>query len=216
MNSQNQSYIWNRSRLSDAHLTSASITQHYEILSEEYSTEYKFMPWQKLCIYAYEFFLDKFTILLANNEDKIYATKQWETYNSKKDNYDFLQNKNQDIKNDLSDTIRKIESLREIGDGWAGEDSVSPTDAAIGDALIFIATLPRGLPTPSVTSASDGEIIIEWLFEAKKAVLGFEGDGSFSYAIFINGKYRPGIEEGSVLKGQIPADLLEYLKTMEQ
>jgi hypothetical protein len=68
---------------------------------------------------------------------------------------------------------------------------------------------------PSVAPASDGEIVLEWLFTSKKAILGFEGDSSFSYAMFINGKYHPGAEEGSVLKGQIPVDFLEYIKTME-
>ncbi len=186
----NTNHNWSRSRRLDTHLVSVSIILHDEISSEDYSTESTFTPWQR------------------------YFTRA--TYNQKINNSDLFQNKSQDIKNDLSDTIRKIESLREIEDGWAGEDSVSPTNAAIGDAITFIASLPHGLPTPSVTPASDGEIIIEWLFEAKKTVLGFEGDGSFSYAMFINGKYRPGAEEGSVLKGQIPADLLDYLKKMEQ
>jgi hypothetical protein len=210
----NTNHNWSRSRRLDTHLVSVSIILHDEISSEEYSTQSTFIPRHEISINNYEFFF-KFTNFFPNNEDKIYATKQWETYNLKRGNSDIFQKNSQYIKNDLSDTIRKIESLKEIEDGWAGEDSISPTNSAIGDAITFIASLPHGLPTPSVTPASDGEIIIEWLFEAKKAVLGFEGDGSFSYAMFINGKYRPGAEEGSVLKGQIPVDLLEYIRTME-
>jgi hypothetical protein len=116
----------------------------------------------------------------------------------------------------FTETIRKIEALRGLEDGWAGEDSVAPSEETISDALKFIALLPDTVPAPLVTPASDGEIVLEWFADSKKAVVGFEGDGHFGYALFREGKFRPGVEDGSLEENRLPEDFLEYFQSMTE
>jgi hypothetical protein len=108
-----------------------------------------------------------------------------------------------------------IEELRELSDGWAGEGSVAPSNQAIEDAERFVSLLPECPPVPTVCAADDGEILMDWALPDKRAVVGLEGDGGFGYALYIDGGYKPGSEEGDLSVNDIPSDLKSYLQTMK-
>jgi hypothetical protein len=122
---------------------------------------------------------------------------------------------NKTNKNDLSDAIREairnVEALRNLEDGWADEDSIAPTEAAIGDALQFLAKLPQETLKPQIFAAADGEIVIEWRFGGKEAVVGIDGDGTFGYTLFLIGRFEPGKEDGLISKDELPCDLATYI-----
>jgi hypothetical protein len=111
----------------------------------------------------------------------------------------------------LAAAIRDVAALRNLKDGWADEDSIAPTEAAVGDAVQFLAKLPEGVPQPRISAAADGEIVIEWRYGENEAVVGFDGDGTFGYTLFSNGRFVPGREKGLIYTGDIPYDLVNYI-----
>jgi hypothetical protein len=112
--------------------------------------------------------------------------------------------------------VRAIEDLATLAVGWAGEGSVAPSDQAIKDARLFISFLPEGIPEPTVCAADDGEILIDWAVGNKKAVVGFEGDGRFGYALYQAGWYKPGNQDGDLSVHDLPSDFKGYLKSMKE
>ena len=112
--------------------------------------------------------------------------------------------------------LEAIEHLGKLADGWAGEDSVAPSDQAIKDARLLVSLLPEGIPEPTVCAADDGEILIDWVVDDKKAIVGLEGDRGFGYALYHAGRYKPGNQEGDLSAHDLPSDLKGYLESMKE
>lgn len=115
----------------------------------------------------------------------------------------------------LHKSIEAVEYLRNLEDGWADEESIAPTETAIGDAFHFLAKLPPGIPEPRVSAATDGEIVIELKKAGLEAVVGIEGDGGFGYALLVDDEFIAGKYEGVVAQ-DLPRDLSEYLSAMSK
>jgi hypothetical protein len=85
-------------------------------------------------------------------------------------------------------------------------------EKAIADAITFVEMLPCEAPDPFVSRAEDGEVVLEWWNHAIvgfNAVVGFDGDGTYGYAIY-KSRWEPGHYEGKVTS-PIPKDLLDAL-----
>lgn len=79
------------------------------------------------------------------------------------------------------------------------------------DAAAFMALLPPNLQAPVVGEGED-EVVVEWLAAGHRAIVSFDGDGMFGYAMQDGDRFRPGAEDG-VLDGRpLPADLIEHLR----
>ena len=81
---------------------------------------------------------------------------------------------------------------------------------AVFDATWFISQLPLNMKAPVVSGADDGEIALKWKNDQFKAVISFEGDKWYGYALYENGIYKPGKYDG-VINQHVPKDLEEYL-----
>lgn len=79
--------------------------------------------------------------------------------------------------------LSTIAGLGYLADGWAGFDSVRPSDAAISEALAFAEMLlsNQEIQEPIISPATDGEVNFFWENEHITVDLGFYGDGSYSY-----------------------------------
>ena len=106
--------------------------------------------------------------------------------------------------------VRQIVDIAFMGD-WAPE--VRPVVAqAAQDALFFSHWRPAEWGAPIVSATEDGEIILEWLKGDKEAVVSFDGDECFGYAVLEGDNYRPGSEDGRLGDGfEMPRDLAAYL-----
>lgn len=83
-------------------------------------------------------------------------------------------------------------------------------EAAIVDVRQFARTLPLDVPTPKVTTDGEQEVVITWRTATSRAVLSFEGDGSYGYALLKGDRFVPG-EEDAKASGPFPKDLYAYL-----
>lgn len=83
---------------------------------------------------------------------------------------------------------------------------------AKGDAVKFAARLPKDTPLPSISISEDGEIVFDWRWEGKRALVDFDGDGSFGYALLRNGRFEPGAEAGDLAVSVLPADFRTYFR----
>lgn len=110
----------------------------------------------------------------------------------------------------LAACIAEIAALRNAAN-LDSDEARQVRERASRDGMVFVAGLPDGMPMPTVSGASDGEVVLEWRGMISGAVAGFEGDGCFGYALLRGQRYQPGEHDGSVA-GTIPADLLEYLR----
>jgi len=113
-----------------------------------------------------------------------------------------------------SASLKYIDSLAQLKDGWLGEDSEAPKQEYIADARQFLVKLPWGIPEPFIAVASDGEIVFDWLFGSYEATVDFSGGATFGYALCKNGKYVPGEEIGNLLAEKLPSDLIKYLQQL--
>lgn len=95
-------------------------------------------------------------------------------------------------------------------DGLDDEDATELLTAAVPEALVFIEELPGDIPLPNATIGLDGIITLEWVDGSKKAAAMFEGDDSYGYAYFKNGRYVPGTQTAVAGSG-VPDDLKGYL-----
>jgi hypothetical protein len=80
----------------------------------------------------------------------------------------------------------------------------------IDDARIFAKSLPGDLVRPEIWTDAESEIAFEWKHGSHHAMVSFEGNGSFGYAIRRGNRFVPGAFPGD-LKAGIPRDLVNYL-----
>lgn len=83
--------------------------------------------------------------------------------------------------------------------------------AAKFDATRFFAKLPASLPKPRISAAEDGEVVVEWIGHNRRAVVEFEGDDHFGYALLQSGRFIGGQHAGDLQAPDLPRDLLQYL-----
>ncbi len=81
---------------------------------------------------------------------------------------------------------------------------------AASEALHFLAKLSAESARPTIWTDSETEIVFEWINGPKHAVVSFEGDGEFGYALKADGRFVPGAFRGDP-RGSLPADLSEYI-----
>jgi hypothetical protein len=98
-------------------------------------------------------------------------------------------------------------AVKRVTDISATSDRLS---GAASEALRFLAKLSADSPRPSIWTDSETEIVFEWIDGPRHAVVSFEGDGEFGYAIKADGLFVPGAFRGDP-KGSLPADLSEYI-----
>jgi len=84
-------------------------------------------------------------------------------------------------------------------------------NAAKFDAAKFFAKLSAKLPKPRISVAEDGEVVVEWIGHNGRAVVDFEGDDHFGYALLRNGRFIAGQHAGDLQAPMLPPDLLQYL-----
>ena len=111
-----------------------------------------------------------------------------------------------------------LQGLKEcllLKNGWYGEDSLAPTVKTIEDADTFMGMLPSAIPKPTVSVDEDGEISLDWVYTKLKAVIisSFRGQGTYSYAVSINGKISAGSVEDPGLE-KLPEDIIEAVEIM--
>jgi hypothetical protein len=95
-------------------------------------------------------------------------------------------------------------------DAFDDEDAIDLLTEAVPEALVFIEELPDEIHLPHATVGLDGIVTLEWLEGAKKAAAMFEGEDSYGYAYYRNGRYVPGVETAVAGSG-MPDDLKGYL-----
>ena len=83
---------------------------------------------------------------------------------------------------------------------------------AADEARSFLTKLTSSTPRPTIWSDDESEIVFEWLNSDRHAIVSFEGDGSFGYALKMGDRFVPGSFVGSLASG-LPSDLLDYLDT---
>lgn len=115
------------------------------------------------------------------------------------------------------DQIRTLALLSQIGDlsKWTvaqDADTLLALENAKSDTVKFISKLPAEIQTPTVFTAEDGEIVLEWKQGSSHAVVDFQGDGFFGYALLSEGRFIPGKHEGDLSQSTLPEDLIQYLK----
>lgn len=85
--------------------------------------------------------------------------------------------------------------------------------ACFRDAFEFVGALPLGIPSPTIWTDGEAEIGIEWISEARHAIVTVEGLGILGYALLIGEKFQPG-SQIEAPAASIPTDLASYLKAM--
>jgi hypothetical protein len=114
--------------------------------------------------------------------------------------------------------VRTLSLLSQIGDlskrtVAQDADSLLALEKAKADTVIFASKLSPEIQAPTVFTAEDGEVILEWKRGDLHAVVDFQGDGFFGYALLSDGRFIPGEHEGDLSKDTLPADLTTYLKS---
>lgn len=114
--------------------------------------------------------------------------------------------------------LNLLQQIRELSERILPSDASSSKtlERAKIDALTFIAKMPNDLSAPLVSTAEDGEIVMEWKEPKTHAVVDFEGDGLFGYALLQQGRFIPGKQEGNLSSETLPADLIEYLRAVSR
>lgn len=139
------------------------------------------------------------------------ATRSWETMISPVElgSHDIAHEASESLTRTIINRIAEIHHLLQHANALDTEASVR-LKAAVGDALVFLASLPGAIPAPHASAAEDGEVLLEWKMGVKQAVAGFEGDSRFGYALLRGKLFEPGEHEG-VVGGDLPEDLARYL-----
>jgi hypothetical protein len=132
------------------------------------------------------------------------------SYYGQKDNSSSGQ-ANNEIKNAPFEIIRRIQETAKKSKPLLDAGADATLKRALSDALTFAALLPADAPVANISTAEDGEIIIEWRIKDRHAVVSFDGDGMFGYAMLIGDSYKPGSKEAKLGDGTIPSDLADYL-----
>ncbi|WNV09597.1 hypothetical protein [Tardiphaga sp. 709] len=81
---------------------------------------------------------------------------------------------------------------------------------AAAEAAQFLLHLKASVPRPLIWSDDASEIVFEWMLGDRHAVVSFEGDGEFGYAMKIGGRFVPGRHRGNP-NGPTPVDLANYI-----
>jgi hypothetical protein len=81
----------------------------------------------------------------------------------------------------------------------------------VSDARIFSVKLPALVARPLVWSDGETEVALEWINHEKHAIVTFEGDGEFGYAMRETDRFVPGKVVGQANAGP-PDDLLRYFR----
>ncbi|MCZ7974378.1 hypothetical protein O9X80_07730 [Agrobacterium salinitolerans] len=91
-------------------------------------------------------------------------------------------------------------------------DLLLTADAEIVKAAApFHAAVQKFEWKPSIWS-DEGEVTFEWIREGKHAVVTFDRDGLYGYAMLVGGRFVPGATD-MPSPGAIPPDLAAYLST---
>lgn len=111
---------------------------------------------------------------------------------------------------------QQVEALADQIQGFLASPYLDDCDAteaimwAAKDALSFIQIIPLQIALPAVSYTDDGEIVMHWSQEGKRAEAAFPGHGKFGYAMREQGGFVAGNEEGS--PSAFPRDLFAYLR----
>ncbi len=84
-------------------------------------------------------------------------------------------------------------------------DARTTLERAVADAIRFIAKL-KVVTKPLISASEDGDVVLQWHTGSAGAVVEFEGDGHFGYALLKYDRYVPGEYEGR-LTDDLPPDL---------
>lgn len=79
--------------------------------------------------------------------------------------------------------IRRLESLRSLIDGWAGDESLAPSGKAIDEAKFILLHYihNKSLKQPKIRAISDGEVNFYWDNDGFLIDMAFFGEGEYSY-----------------------------------
>jgi hypothetical protein len=83
--------------------------------------------------------------------------------------------------------------------------------ANIDDARNFAKSMPFDLPRPNIWTDKETEVAFEWKDNSRHAMVSFEGNQSFGYALRRGNRFVPGAFPGDLSAG-IPRDLVNYLR----
>lgn len=83
--------------------------------------------------------------------------------------------------------------------------------ANIDDARSFARAMPFDLPRPNIWTDKETEVAFEWKNNSRHAMVSFEGNQSFGYALRRGNRFVPGAFPGDLTAG-VPRDLLNYLR----
>lgn len=90
-------------------------------------------------------------------------------------------------------------------------EKANPSMASqIADARKFAAALPSGLTVPRAWTDGESEVVLEWIKGEKHAIVSFEGDGEFGYAMRQGDRFSPGSSPNNVEVAALD-DLIDYL-----
>lgn len=81
---------------------------------------------------------------------------------------------------------------------------------AVEDGIRFLVHWPRNLPLPATAASECGELAFYWSLGNRNAIVRFEGDGAYGYALLVSGRYESGQFDVDC-PTTIPSDLREYL-----
>jgi len=121
----------------------------------------------------------------------------------------------------------RVHLLRFVWDGTASAATASETLLArrlrkmklqyplmqkqFDDAIEFAEGFPDTLLAPSVWTDNEAEVVLEWILPEKRhAVISFEGDGQFGYALRFGDQFFPGKASGRKPFSP-PSDLVRYI-----
>ncbi len=78
------------------------------------------------------------------------------------------------------------------------------------DARKIASALPSGLMVPRAWTDGESEVVLEWIKGEKHAIVSFEGDGEFGYAMRQGDRFAPGSSPNNVEEAALD-DLIDYL-----
>ena len=81
---------------------------------------------------------------------------------------------------------------------------------AVNDGIRFLVHWPRTLPLPATAASECGELAFHWSQGNRSAIVRFEGDGAYGYALLVNERYESG-QFDIDCPSKIPSDLTGYL-----
>ena len=78
---------------------------------------------------------------------------------------------------------KELRSYARLDENWDGDGAKAPSQAAVNDALTFLAGSPSDIPPPYPEEGTQGDAGIYWDFKDAQvfAEVTFEGDGTYAY-----------------------------------